>query len=115
MDDPKALKLFQEVILKTKAGRIKWEPTANETEFFAVLPGGVTVSIVKWVEKDSWRKDDDFIAMVLRSDDRELLRVTPANDGVEWAGLAELYEYARRQALRVDSTVDKLLGELAKL
>ena len=115
MEDPKGLQLFQEVLAKTKAGRIRWEPTANELQYFSVLPGGVTLSVVETHEKDNWGSDVQDLVLVLRSDERELLRVTSDIDDVGWKGLSELYELARRQALRVDAAVDKVLGELAKL
>ena len=115
MEDPKGLQLFQEVLAKTKAGRIRWEPTANELQYFSVLPGGETLSVVETHEKDNWGSDVQDLVLVLRSDERELLRVTSDIDDVGWKGLSELYELARRQALRVDAAVDKVLGELAKL
>ena len=115
MKDPKALELFREVLSKTKAGRIQWEPTANESEYFSVLPGGFTIAVLTWDERDEWGNKSQQIALVLRSGEQELLRVTPEVDDVGWAGLNELFEAARRRALNVDAAVDRLLGELSKL
>lgn len=111
MEDLKALQLFQEVLSKTKEGKIRWEPSASEYEYFAVLPGGFTINIT-YTPEDQW--NSEWHLLTLRGEDRELLRVTKSVDGVGYL-LEELYELARRQALRVDANVDKLLGELAKL
>jgi hypothetical protein len=115
MEDSKALQLYQEVLSKTKSGRIKWEPSANESQYFAVMPGGFVLAIVETKERDSWGNEELQHVLVLRGDERELLRVTTEVDGASWSGLNELFEFARRQALRVDANVDRLLGELAKL
>jgi hypothetical protein len=109
MEDPKGLKLFKELLAKTKAGRIRWEPGASVDEYFAVLPSGVTLNI-----RTSWDRED-HIALVVRTDNTDLLRITPDVDGVTQEGLNELYEFARRQALEVDAKVDNVLGVLANL
>lgn len=109
MDDPKALQLFQEVLAKTAAGRIKWEASASESEFFAVLPDGFTLLIFTFSDRE------DQIALALRGEEGELLRVTTEVNGVAWPELSKLYELARRQALSVDAKVDQLLGVLSKL
>jgi hypothetical protein len=111
MDDSKARELFQQVLHKTKAGRIQWTPTANEFEFLTVLPGGFSLRVSKTYDEIG---EDEQLAVVLRSEDGELLRSTPTDD-VGWEGFAELYEFARRKALGVDAKVDKLLGELARM
>jgi hypothetical protein len=41
--------------------------------------------------------------------------MTDADEGIKSADVMELYETARRQALRVDEKIDKVLGELSKL
>jgi hypothetical protein len=115
MQDPKGLELFQEVLSKTKAGRIKWQPAASESEYFAVLPGGFTLTVVDSASQDSWTSESSGLRLALRDDDRELLEVTVSTDGVTWAELNELFQSAKRQALRVDEKVDKLLGVLTKL
>jgi hypothetical protein len=109
--DPKAIQLFQEVLAKTKAGKIRWEPLAVDNEFFAVLPGAFTVNVSSQ-PMDSWGASE--YELVLRDQGHELIRVWQNNSTGE-PGVSELYELARRQALRVDANVDKLLGELAKL
>jgi hypothetical protein len=115
MKDPKARQLFEQVLQKTKAGRIIWERTANDSEFLTVLPGGLALKISKTYEDDSYGNPDEQGAMVLRGEDGELLRVRPDGDVISWSEFSELYEFARRKALSVDATVDKLLGDLARM
>jgi hypothetical protein len=114
MEDPKTRQLFLQVLQKTKAGRITWTPTANESEFLTVLPGELALLISKTYEPDSYGNPDEQAAMVLRGEDGELLRVEPG-DTFNWSEFAELYELARRKALGVDAKVDKLLGDLARM
>jgi hypothetical protein len=115
MDDPKALKLFQEILRKTRAGRLRWEATASDSQYFTVLPGGFTVAVDDTTERGEWGGIEHSFTLVLRGIDGDLLTVTPAVDGVTNEDLGILFEFAKRQALGVDATVDKLLGELAKM
>jgi len=114
MEDPKARQLFQQVLQKTKAGRITWTPTANDSEFLTVLPGELALLISKSYEPDNYGNPEEQGAMVLRGEDGELLRVEPGG-AFNWPEFAELYELARRKALGVDAKVDKLLGDLARM
>ena len=109
MDDPKGRQLFDEISSKTKAGKISWKPTANESEFLTVLPGGLALLI----SVDEYRIPCRL--MVLKGEDLdELLRVT-AGEAVDSQEFDELYELARRNALGVDAKVDKLLLDLARM
>jgi hypothetical protein len=114
MEDPQALKLFQEVLAKTKVNKMQWEPTASESEYFSLLPSGYTLLVSQ--QQDSWGEPiPREFALVLRKGEQDLLRVTSDVDGVGSEGLSELYEFARRHALSVNATVDQVLGDLAKL
>jgi len=110
MEDPKVLKVFQEVLAKTKAGKIRWEASASENDYFAVLPGGFTVAIAF---VDMLPIDVGRFALTLRQDDQEIFQTF--SESTSWGHLQELYALARGQALRVDAKVDELLGELAKM
>jgi hypothetical protein len=116
MKDPKALKFFQEVLAKTRAGKILGEPTASEREFYSVLPSGHTILVSSSPAHDSWgnRLDGDIV-LALRDDKQDLLGVTPEVDEVSWKELNELHEFARRRALQVDATVDQVISVLGEL
>jgi hypothetical protein len=110
MGNPRALQLFNEILAKTKVGRIKWEGTAKELEYFSILPGGFVVSIQA---DNDW--DPQTWCMTLRNGEQELLTVPVNDEGIGAEAMTELYQLARRSALGIDAQVDRLLGELAKL
>jgi hypothetical protein len=115
MQDPKAVQFFAEVLSKTKEGRIRWAPTATDAEYLAAIAGKFTLSISEYNEQDRWGNNDVKYALLLKDHDgRILMRITD-EDGVTSEDLRELYERARRQALRVDEKIDSVLGELSKL
>ena len=111
MEDPKTKTLIEEVITKTKAGRMRWQPTATVDEYFSILPSGFTIVI--GVDTDGYTPQHVFV--LRNADDQPLLRVTAGVDGVERNLLIDLHESARRVALHVNVDVDKVLGELARL
>lgn len=125
MDDPKALRLFQEFLSKTIAGRLRWDSTASESEYIAGLPGGLTVAVYEeeWAPADMLSQyrarrqpsTSERHALVLRGPEGDLLTITADVDGVSGSDLDKLYELAKRQALHLDAKVDQLLGELAKM
>ena len=45
MEDAKAIEFFEGVLSKTRAGRIRWQQTAEEAEYIAVIGGQFTLSI----------------------------------------------------------------------
>ena len=113
MQDAKAVEFFEGVLAKTTAGRIRWEPTAKESEFIAAIGGKFTIAISRY-----WNDDFPFPrhALILKDQDgRELTRQASADGGIDEEAIRELYETARRQALHVDEKIDSILGELSKL
>ena len=113
MQDAKAVKFFEEVLSKTRAGKIRWEPTAKDSNYIAAVGGHFTLSVGEYYTNDS-----PFMAYSLTLKDQEgrtLTKVTDTDDGIPAADIRELYETARRQALHVDEKIDNLLGELSKL
>jgi|SRR5580658_10302475 hypothetical protein len=110
MEDPKVSKVFQEVLAKTKAGKIKWEPSASVTDYFAVLPGDFTITI-SWIDLSPL--DPGRFEFTLKQDDQEIFQIF--SEFADGGKLQELYDLARGEVLRVDAKVDELLGELAKM
>src|SRR6267142_6749325 len=110
MEDTKAKEFFEGVLSKTRAGRIRWQPTAEESEYIAAIGGQFTLSVSE--------ADDPYpsYALVLKDQEGRVLTRTATGDaGINSVGVRELYETARRQALRVDDKIDQVLGELSKL
>ena len=107
MEDTKAKEFFEGVLSKTRAGRIRWQPTAEESDYIAAIGGQFTLSI---------SSDRYGCTLLLKDQDgRALTAVRSTDDGIEPVEIRELYETARRQALRVDDKIDQVLGELSKL
>ncbi len=115
MDDPQAVALLQEVLDKTQAGRIGWEPTANEDEFVASIGGKFALLIKSYTYIDQGVKEGAPVLILKDADDREVLTVTSTIEGVNRQDLQDLYSNVFRQALRVEQKVDDLLTELRKL
>ena len=117
MLDAKAVRFFEEVLSKTRAGKIRWEPTAIELNYIAAVGGHFTLSLAEY-ERERRYLGLPSMAHSLALKDQEgrtLTNVTDMDDGIPEADIRELYETARRQALHVDEKIDSLLGELSKL
>jgi hypothetical protein len=115
MEDPKALALFNEILATTREGRIPWEPAVSDT-LLAAIKGKRSLVLRPYTDRDSYGNDWGAPSLVVRdSSDRELLRVTSEIEGVKSEALQDLYETARRQALRVDEQVQDLLSDLKSL
>jgi hypothetical protein len=114
MEDTKVKEFFEGVLLKTRAGRIRWQPTADESEYIAVIGGQFTLSVAQC--EIPFPVPHTGHALSLKDQDgRELIRVTGHDEGVDYGEIGELYETARRQALRADDKIEQVLGELSKL
>ena len=112
----KAVRFFEEVLSKTIAGKIRWEPTAVESNYIAAVGGHFTLSVDEYESQDRYGQLSTEHSLTLKDQEgRTLTRVTSMDAGISVAGIQELYEAARRQALRVDEKIDSLLGELSKL
>jgi hypothetical protein len=114
MEDTKAIEFFQGVLSKTMAGRIRWQPTAEDSYYIAAIGGQFTLAISQYQDEDYHPYTRH--ALVLKDQDSRILtRITSVDEGISTEDIRELYETARRQALRVDDKIDQVLGELSKL
>jgi len=114
MEDTKAKEFFEGVLSKTRAGRIRWQPTADESEYIAAIGGQFTLSVSQYADED-FHPHTRYALILKDQDGRLLTRVTSIDVGIDTEGIRELYETARRQALKVDDKIDQVLGELSKL
>jgi hypothetical protein len=116
MTDEKDLAFFEEVFAKTRAGKIPWEPTATEQNYIAPIGGQFVFGISELNRDDSYGGPSFTYVLILSdADGRVLSRVDSDHPNVRWDLAQELYETARRQALRVDDKIDKALGVLRRL
>jgi hypothetical protein len=114
MNDIKAVRFLQELLFKTKQGKIHWQQTANDQSYVAALGGkfGLAISCGAYVLPVS--------GLVLTVDEggRELVRIAPeaSEAGAVTLILRDLYETAMRQAVAVDDDkLDTVLEELHRL
>ncbi|MBM3776355.1 MAG: hypothetical protein FJW37_14515 [Acidobacteria bacterium] len=110
---PKAASFFQEILLKTNQGRIKWEPTAHEGTFVTSIGGEFTVRIARQRRPDVLQPNYHMI--VKDKDNREILRIQEGVDNLEGSQFEELFLKASSQALDVDDKLDRFLTELQRL
>jgi len=115
MEDAQALALLDEILVRTKEGRIPWEPLGSDT-LLAAIKGKRSLLLVPYTTTDSWGNGRGAPSLTVKdASDRELLRVTSEIEGVNQEALQELYETARRQAFKVDEQVQDLLSDLRSL
>lgn len=116
MQDEKALALFNEIHALTRGGRIPWEPAAGSDLLIAAIKGKRTLTLRPFEGTDDWGRDFGSPSLVVKdASDREILRVTSEIEGIKGGSLQELYDLARRQALKVDEQVIDLLSDLKSL
>ncbi len=115
MENDQALALFDEILARTKEGRIPWEPLGSDT-LLAAIKGKRSLLLVPYTTTDSWGNGRGGPSLTVKdSSDHELLRVTSEIEGLKPEALQELYESARRQAFRVDEQVQDLISDLRNL
>jgi hypothetical protein len=103
MATDKEIKLVAQLLEKTKKRSITWEPTAKDDEFVSTLSGNVSFTV------GSWRATD---ILTMRD---ELGRVLVTIDSDSTVQVSELYAEARRQALKVDESLDSVLDQLGRM
>ena len=104
MATEKEIKLVKQLLDKTRKKILSWEPTAEAGEFFSTLGGSVSFTVRQVSQTREF--------LIMRDDsDRMLLTV----DSFEVDDVSQLYAEARRQALKVDESLDGVLDQLAKL
>lgn len=103
MATDKEIKLVAQLLEKTKKRSITWEPTAKDDEFVSTLSGNVSFTVGSWRETDILTMRD------------ELGRVLVTIDSDSTVEVSELYAEARRQALKVDESLDSVLDQLGRM
>jgi hypothetical protein len=103
MATDKEIKLVAQLLDKTKKRSITWEPTAKDDEFVSTLSGNVSFTVGSWRETDLLTMRD------------ELGRVLVTVDSDSTIQVSELYAEARRQALKVDESLDTVLDQLGRM
>ena len=119
--DEQVLKLFEGVLSKTRAGKIPWQPTAEESTFLAAVGGQFTLFISAWRERvhailQEGHAPLQRYALVLEDQaGGGLARITDGDEGIRAEDFRELYETARRKARNTDEKIDDVLRVLSSL
>ena len=107
----KELELVEQLLEKTRAKAIPWEPTARDNEFVAPFKGQVTFTVSKYDDPSYY--GDSFRLIMRDPENREMLMIDsrsgfPAPD----QALRALYQSAHDSALKVEETLDAILDDL---
>jgi hypothetical protein len=107
----KAKEIFLRLHEKTKRGEINWEETEKETEFQAALPA-YSIRIAREEGQDSVY----YYLKIFNQEGKVIEEVAEIDLLSEWESgqpkMRELYEMARRIAMRVEEALDSILLEL---
>jgi hypothetical protein len=115
MDDPKAVALFQEILKKTTAKKLPWQPTAEEDRFVAPLMGKYTLTLTPYTSRSNWGEPEGPPTVALTdSGNNNLVEIHSGIEGVTAQDLNALLVFARRIAFNADEKIDELLEELKK-
>ncbi len=125
MADQQTIEFFNGVLSKTREGKIPWKPTAEESNFIATIGGKYVLSVSYVVEPSTAAKGipiegaeepQPHYALALRDrDGDELTTVTDIDQEISAHEIQELYETARRKAIRVDEKIGGVLEVLSRL
>jgi len=110
----KAGEIFIRLFDKTERGEIHWEETEKETEFQVAFPA-YSIRIVSQEGQYAW---PDYYLKIFNQEGKLIEELGEKDIADELIGrtarpsLAQLYEIARRIAMRVEDALDSILAEL---
>ena len=115
MSEKEAL-LVKQLLEKTQAKAINWEPTAQFNSFVAPFRGDVTFTVY---HHEGHQYEAQSYGLIMRDkDDREMLRLDSVDNSVNHeleVNLTQLYRAAHDSALKVEETLDSILDDLRKV
>ena len=115
-----AAPLLTAILEKTRAGKLKWDETADEDIFLVSVGGNTTLKVQRKLRAQA----DSINRRLLGAGDavhHYTLSLLDENGKLiweieePWALTKELFVLARRVARKVDERVDALMGTLQKL
>lgn len=107
----KELELVEQLLEKTRARAIPWEPTARDNEFVAPFKGQVTFTVAKYENPNYY--GDSFKLLMRDPENREMLILDSRSGfGPLEQSLTALYQAAHDSALKVEETIDAILDDL---
>jgi hypothetical protein len=110
----KLIRLLEDLKTLTEQGKVAWNETADEDEFrVALKPGLLRIS-----RGTNYSDDGDearfYLVTVLNREAKvvEEFSRSSASEGIEFELMRDLYELARRAALRGDNLLDDMLTDV---
>lgn len=115
MED-KIRKLVDALITGTTNGKISWQVTERQDEYSTKLDNGA-ITVDLWdafdeVEDPISLVDIAFLNILGEQVDRVVFGLV--SDPHDFRRLAELHKLAKRSYLKIDATLDNMLGELER-
>lgn len=104
----KEAELVRQLLEKTEAKAIPWEPTAQINQFAAAI-SNVSFTIARF--------DSTYVLEMRDNQYREMLRISTDEiaSGEMQSNLMQLYNSARDSALNVEEAIESLLDNLRKV
>jgi hypothetical protein len=111
-------RIVEELYLKTVAGLLEWKDGGDDDYFVSTNTGSVTISAI--LNKGAFFGGEEYVVNVRNKGGASVARIRsdiqPPPSGypdTQWRGMVgELYQLARRKALRVEDVLDSLLGDI---
>lgn len=97
--------LINKLVDSTARGQTNWQRTATEDQYAAAFGGKWTVTVDKSMDQHG---DATFWVAINNAEGQEILRIR----GYDTERLPELFEMARRHALKVNEAIADLLKEI---
>jgi hypothetical protein len=117
-DKPDFAPLINQLIEKSRAGKLKWQPTANRKDFVVSVGGNTSFRLSEYEaeDEDQWGQPSiiEFAKLTLLDEEGQPLWDVYQRD-VPGGLLRDLYNLARRIANNVDERVAGALSALEKL
>lgn len=104
--NPKYLALLESLIDATNRGRIRWEETASEDEFRTLINPEI-VRIGRHLNREEF---ENYFLLTLVNSGGKIIEQQAFSNGPDFEAAETLFEMARRDALRVDDFIDRMIS-----
>lgn len=117
MLDDKTQEMFEELVAKTEARSLKWEPGASAGEFIATIAGKYTLNFLPYTYIDASSGELEGPPSIEIKDDRGMLLMHIQQHKLDGpsVSLSDFAEVVRRSVYRIDEKVNDLFLQLNKL
>lgn len=112
--------LVQELIERSKSGKLKWEATADRRAFVVSVGGNTTfrVRLVEGTDYDEFGQPQSVeipVLTMLDENGKTLWEIRPGHVKGKGSGLSELFSIARRIGNKLDERMGNVISALRQL